>query len=102
MDNIEPVLKVLTYQFKFLLLFALQLFNVLGKVWPVKLMVEPLLNLEYFVGDATKGLSYLMDQLPVVVKIIMGTCPQVGLMSSGRQSTAKSPPGKIKVKEMYN
>lgn len=68
-------------QFKFLLLFALHLFNVLRKVWPVELVVQPLLDLQHFFGNATKGLRYLMDQVPVVVEVIMGPHPQVGLMS---------------------
>lgn len=81
-----------TYQFKFLLLFALQLFNVLRKVWPVKLVVQLPLDLQHFCGDAAEGLCYLMDQLPVVVEVIMGPSPQVGLMSSGRQSATKTTP----------
>ena len=76
-----------TYQFKFLLLSALQFFNVLRKVWPVKLVVQPLLDLQHFFGDTTKGLCYLMDQLPVVVEVIMGPRPQVGLVSPRRQKT---------------
>lgn len=69
------VQELLTYQLKLLLLFALQLFDVLRKVWPVKLMVQPLLDLQHFFGDATEGLCYLMDQLPVVVEVVMGPRP---------------------------
>lgn len=88
-----------TYQFKFLLLFALQLFNVFRKVWPVKLMVQLLLDRQHFFGDATKCLRYLMDQLPVVVEVIMGPRPQVGFMSSGRQQ--KNQPF-TEINEVYN
>lgn len=79
-----------TYQFKLLLLFALQLFNVLRKVWSVEVVVQLLLDLQHFFGDATKSLCYLMDQRPVVVKVIMGPCPQVGLVSSRGGSAAKT------------
>lgn len=53
-------------------------------------MVQPPFDLQHFLGDAAKGLCYFMDQLPVVVEVIMGPCPQVGLMSSGRKSAAKT------------
>lgn len=78
--------KVLTYQFKFLLLFVLQFLNVLGEVWSVKLVVQPALDLQHFLRDAAERLRYLMDQLPVVVKVIMGPCPQVGFVSPGQPS----------------
>lgn len=80
--------KVLTYQFKFLLLFVLQFLNVLGEVWSVKLVVQPALDLQHFLRDAAERLRYLMDQLPVVVKVIMGPCPQVGFVSPGKHSAA--------------
>lgn len=74
---------VSTNQFKFLLLFVLQLLNVLRQVRPVKVIVQLLLNVQHFFGDATEGLRDLMDQLPVVVKVILGPRPQVCLMASG-------------------
>lgn len=80
--------KVFTYQFKFLLLFVLQFLNVLGEVWSVKLVVQPALDLQHFLRDAAESLRYLMDQLPVVVEVIMGPCPQVGLVSPGKHSAA--------------
>lgn len=72
-----------TDQLEFLLLFALQLFNVLRQVRPIKVMVQLLLDPQHFFGDATEGLRNLMDQLPVVVEVIVWTRPQVGLMSPG-------------------
>lgn len=53
--------KVFTHQFKFLLLFALQFFQMLRKIWPIKLMVQPLLDHQHFFGDAAKGLRYLVN-----------------------------------------
>lgn len=90
--NLNKTLQIyiFSYQFELLLLFILQLFNVLRQIWPVKLMVQPPLDLQHFFGDAAEGLCYLMDQLPVVVEVIMGPCPQVSLMSSGRQPAAKN------------
>lgn len=78
-----------TDQFEFLLLFALQLFNVLRQVRPVKVMVQLLLDLKHFFGDATEGLRDLMDQLPVVVKVIVGPRPQVGLVSPGSSENTR-------------
>lgn len=79
-----------SYQFELLLFFVLQLFHVLREVWPVKVMVQPPLDLQHFLGDAAEGLCYLMDQLPVVVEVIMGPRPQVGLVSSGIKPAAKT------------
>lgn len=73
--------KVFAHQFKFLLLLVLQLFQMLRKIRPVKLIVQPLLDPQHFFRDATKGLRYLVNELLVVVKIIMGPCPQICLMS---------------------
>lgn len=87
--------KVLTYQFKFLLLFVLQFLNVLGEVWSVKLVVQPALDLQHFLRDAAERLRYLMDQLPVVVKVIMGPCPQVGFVSPGQPSQKQQEGGAI-------
>ena len=98
--NRKTTQRLFTYQFKFLLLFVLQLFNVLRKVWSVKVVVQPSLDLQHFLGDAAEGLCYLMNQLPVVVEVILGPRPQVGLMSSGRQSAVKTPPRKTQA-EMY-
>lgn len=77
--------KVFTYQFKFLLLLVLQLFQMLRKIGPVKLMVQPLLDPQHFFGDATKSLRYLVNKMLVVVKVIMGPCPQICFVSSARQ-----------------
>lgn len=64
-----------TNQFKFLLLLVLQLLNVLRQVRPVKVIVQLLLDLQHLFGDAREGLRDLMDQLPVVVKVIVGPRP---------------------------
>lgn len=72
-----------TNQFEFLLLFALQLLDVLSELRSLELAAEPLLDLQHFLGNAAEGLRYLMDQLLVVIKVILGSCPQVGLVSSG-------------------
>lgn len=64
-----------TNQFKFLLLLVLQLLNVLRQVRPVKVIVQLLLDLQHLFGDAREGLRDLMDQLPVVVKVILGPRP---------------------------
>lgn len=75
-----------TDQFQFLLLFVLQLLNVLREVRPVKVIVQLLLNVQHLFGDATEGLRDLMDQLPVVVKVIVGPRPQVCLMAPGSRT----------------
>lgn len=71
-----------THQFKFLLLFALQLFDVLGEVSSVKISMKPRLDLQNFLRNATEGLSYLVNQLLIVLKVVMRPSPQVGFVSS--------------------
>lgn len=78
-----------TNQFQFLLLLILQLVNVLRQVRPVKVIVQLLLDLQHLLGDATEGLRDLMDQLPVVVKVIVRPRPQVGLVAPGSGKNRK-------------
>lgn len=87
--HIKDAQRGFTYQLKFLLLFALQLFYVLREVWPVEVVVQLPLDLQHFIGDANEGLSYLVDQLPVVVEVIVGPCPQVRLVPSGGSKNIK-------------